>query len=165
MKALDPFRRELRALLGPLPMLRRDRTMRALFVCDAPRHPGDTLSKMAVLKEAGYTVSPEKGMWLLDLAPARRAAYIESLLPGRPPEDMSLRSLCRSLLSAAEADARNQPWEPIRSTLLYLDADDMDGLKQMLRTDTALRKRMHAPLPAAAAYIIEENIERMGSSC
>ena len=83
MKALDPFRRELRALLGPLPLLRRDRTMCALFVCDAPRHPGNTSAKMSVLEEAGYAVIAKNRMWLLDLSPARRAVYIGSLLPGR----------------------------------------------------------------------------------
>ena len=53
--------------------------------------------------------------------------------------------------------ARDQPWPPIRQTLLLLAAGDRQRLWQTLSAQTALCKRTHAPLPAAAAYAIMED--------
>ena len=158
MSTLDPFRIELRALLGPLPLVQRDRTMRALFICDAPRRIPEAPDLKDILEKAGYSAAQENGMWLMDLSPSRRIGYISSLSPGPIPDDAALGSLCRSLLSRKAVPAEDQPWMPIRKTLLYLDAGDRPGLIRFLQTNTALRKRRHAPLPAAAAYIIEETV-------
>ena len=76
-------------------------------------------------------------------------------LPARVPDELlPLLSLCRSLLSQGDVPARDQPWPPIRQTLLLLAAGDRQRLWQTLSAQTALCKRTHAPLPAAAAYAI-----------
>ena len=54
MSALDLFRTELRALLGPAPFLRRDLAERALFITDAPRRLPNAPAVCDRLIAAGY---------------------------------------------------------------------------------------------------------------
>ena len=155
MSALEAFRRELRALLGGGVLLRRDRSMRALFVCDAPRRLADPAPALAALHDAGFSVGLSDGLWLIDLSPARRAAWLTSLPDGPAPEDMRLRSLCRSLRARGDAPPGDQPWPLIRKTLLLLDAGDTERLLRELSADIAVCKRKRAPLPSAAAKLME----------
>ena len=165
MSALDPFRNELRALLGDGVLLRRDQAMRALFVCDAPRRVSEPAALKKALMDAGFTVDEEAALWRIDLSAARRQTFIAGLRPGHPPQDLRLRSLCRSLRAQGEPAPESQPWPLIRQTLLRLDAGDTDRLAREMAAQVALLKRMHAPLPLAAAYLIEENQAEGGSPC
>ncbi len=152
MSALDAFRGELRACLGPEVFLKRDRDMRALFVC--ARDPG---------APAGYAVGREGAVFRVDAAPARQRAFIAGLRPGPQPRDLRWAHLCRCLLT--QAPAPEQPWEPIRQTLLLLDAGETERLLRLLTADTAIRKRTHGPLPAACAYLIQEHFAKEESPC
>ena len=119
----------------------------------------DAPAVLEALTGAGFAVTCERGLWRIDLSPWRQAALIDSLprrsLPARVPDELlPLLSLCRSLLSQGDVPARDQPWPPIRQTLLLLAAGDRQRLWQTLSAQTALCKRTHAPLPAAAAYAI-----------
>ena len=91
------------------------------------------------------------------LAPAFAAGKRRSLPARVPDELLPLLSLCRSLLSQGDVPARDQPWPPIRQTLLLLAAGDRQRLWQTLSAQTALCKRTHATLSAAAAYAIMED--------
>lgn len=161
MSALDAFRTEVRALLGPAPFLRRDLAERALFITDAPRRLDGAEDCLARLTARGYRVEEARGLWRIDLSPARQAAFIRSLSPGDFPRDPRLRSLCRSLLSRDPCPPEQQPWPPIRQTLLLLDAGDLNALCDRLCADAALRKRAHAPLPAAAASLIMNAVKEV----
>ena len=165
MTALDVFRRELRALLGPAVLLRRDRAMRALFICDAPRRMPDAAPLRAALTAAGYEIAEENGLWRIDLSAPRRAAWIGALLPGPAPEDPALRSLCRSLRAAETPAPQDQPWPPIRQTLLWLDAGETGALLRALSAEIAVCKRRHAPLPVAAACLIEHACTKEETVC
>ena len=154
MSALEPFRAELRALLGKGVLLRRDRAMRALFVCDAGRLADAGEARRRILA-AGYVICDEGALWRIDLSLERRAQWIGSLAPGPLPADGALRSLCRSILSRQAPEPAEQPWSLIRAALLYLDAGERERLIAELSAQVAILKRTHAPLPAAAAYIIE----------
>jgi len=165
MSALDVFRRELRARLGTAVMLRRDQAARALFICDAPRRRNDCPALAEELRQLGYAVLPDRGLWRIDLSPARQAAWIESLSPRSLPLAPAWRSLCRSLLSQGIPEAARQPWPPIRLTLLRLDAGENARLYEELCATAAICKRTHAPLPAAAAYLIEETDIKEGPPC
>ena len=165
MSALDPFRNELRALLGPDVLLRRDRAMRALFVCDAPRRPAAPAVSPEKLRDAGYLVTDEGTLWRIDLSPSRRQRLIAGLNPGPPPLSPFLRSLCRSLRAQGDIAPEYQPWPPIRAALLRLDAGETERLASELAADIAIRKRTHAPLPLAAAYLIEEAQTKGGPPC
>ena len=155
MSALDPFRDELRALLGSRVLLRRDRAMRAHIVCDAPRRLDDPDEARKRMERRGYTAETEETLWRIDLSPARREDFIAALRPGNPPADLRLRSLCRSLRAQGEVPPGSQPWPPIRQTLILLDAGQSDSLAEALSAQLAVIKRTHAPLPLAAAYLIE----------
>lgn len=165
MSALDAFRRELRALLGPAVLLRRDQAARALFICDAPRRVPDAAPFRAALTAAGYDITEENGLWRIDLSAPRRAAWIGGLLPGPAPGDLALRSLCRSLRAAPAPAAQDQPWPPIRRTLLWLDAGQTEALLRELPAEVAVLKRRHLPLPAAAACLIEDACSKEETVC
>ena len=152
MSALDAFRVELRACLGPDVFLKRDRDMRALFVC----------GKAPEALE-GYEIWREGPLFRVDLAPDRQRAFIQSLSPGPRPRDPRWAHLCRCLLTAEPAP--EQPWPPIRQTLLLLDAGEYERLLPLLTADLALRKRAHAPLPAACAYLIQQHFAKEESPC
>ena len=53
---------------------------------------------------------------------------------------------------------------PIRP-LLLLDAGEYERLLPLLTADLALRKRAHAPLPAACAYLIQQHFAKEESPC
>ena len=165
MSALDAFRNELRALLGPGVFLRRDRTMRALFVCDAPRRLADAAAPLEKLASAGYLAADEGTLWRIDLSPSLRQRLIAALKPGPAPKDPFLRSLCRSLRAQGDIAPEQQPWPPIRNALLRLDAGETDQLTAELAAGIAVLKRTHAPLPLAAAYLIEEAQAEGGVPC
>lgn len=152
MSALDAFRQELRACLGPDAFLKRDRDMRALFVCG--RDPGTP---------EGYEITREGSVFRIDLSPVRQRAFIGGLTPGPAPADPRWAHLCRCLLTAEPAP--EQPWEPIRRTLLLLDAGEYERLLAFLTADAAIRKRRHAPLPAACAYLIQEHFAKEEIPC
>jgi len=165
MSALDAFRQELRARLGAEVFLRRDQAARALFICDAPRRLADFETAKCQLEQLGYDVREENRLWRIDLSPVRQAAYLRSLphppLSGSP----EMRSLCRSLLSQGEPPPAAQPWPWIRLTLLCLDAGQYDRLYQELSAAAATLKRTHAPLPAAAAYLILNALQKEELIC
>lgn len=166
MTALQPLRDALRACLGPRVLLRRDQTMRALFLCDAPRRLPDAANRRARLEAAGFAVTEENGLWRVDLSPARQIAFLAACAPGSLPRDIALRSLCRSLLAPGDTPPERQPWPPVRQTLLCLDAGDTPRLLRELRAAAAVCKRRHTPLPTAAAYLIEAACtEEGGLSC
>ena len=165
MSALDGFRAEVRALLGDGVFVRRDRTMRALFICDAPRRLEDPEGALERLIAAGYDAAEENGLWRIDLSPVRRAAWLSALAPARPPCDLRLAHLCRSILAPGETAPDLQPWPPIRMTLLCLDAGETERLIAALSAEIAALKRAHAPLPTAAAYLIEETQAEGGKPC
>ena len=148
MSCLGSIQDEIRAHLRGAGFLRRDRDARALFITDYPLRNDDAPAVLEALTGAGFAVTCERGLWRIDLSPWRQAALIDSL---------PRRSLCRSLLSQGNVPARDQPWPPIRQTLLLLAAGDRQRLWQTLSAQTALCKRTHAPLPAAAAYAIMED--------
>ena len=126
--------------------------MRALFVCG--RDPGAPV---------GYDVLREGAVFRLDPAPARQRAFIQSLRPGPQPRDLRWAHLCRCLLT--EAPPPEQPWEPIRQTLLLLDAGENERLLRLLTADLAIRKRTHGPLPAACAYLIQDHFAKEEPPC
>ena len=162
MSCLGSIQDEIRAHLRGAGFLRRDRDARVLFITDYPLRNDDAPAVLEALTGAGFAVTCERGLWRIDLSPWRQAALIDSLprrsLPARVPDELlPLLSLCRSLLSQGNVPARDQPWPPIRQTLLLLAAGDRQRLWQTLSAQTALCKRTHAPLPAAAAYAIMED--------
>ncbi|MBQ7455580.1 MAG: hypothetical protein IJS53_03980 [Clostridia bacterium] len=159
MSALDTFRSELRAQLGSQALVRRDRAARALFVTDAPRRLQNAAEVRTQLEQAGYIIVEENGLWRVDLSPARREAFLASLPDCPPPADARARSLCRSLQSRGEPEASLQPWEMVRLTLLLLDKGDTETLFRVLEADAAVRKRLRAPLPTAAARLIALHFE------
>ena len=165
MSALEPYRHELRALLGPSVLLRRDRAMRALFVCDAPRRLPDAAARLKALTAAGFQVTEEGALWRIDLSPARQSLLIAGLTPGPAPEEPFLRSLCRSLRAQGSVPPEAQPWPPIRNVLFRLDAGEINQLAAELAAYIAVRKRAHAPLPLAAAYLIEKAQAEGGIPC
>ena len=154
MSALEPIRDELRALLGPAVLLRRDQAVRALFICDAPRRLPNAAEIHAQLLNAGFAVAEERGLWRVDLNDARRAAFVRACAPHSLPRDPALYSLCRSLLSQGETPPGLQPWPLIRLTLLRLDAGETARLARELSSQIAILKRNHAPLPTAVAHLI-----------
>ena len=141
----------------------RARFLSPIIRCETPmRPPCWTPAAARDTTGAGFAITCERGLWRIDLSPWRQAALIDSLprrsLPARVPDELlPLLSLCRSLLSQGDVPARDQPWPPIRQTLLLLAAGDRQRLWQTLSAQTALCKRTHAPLPAAAAYAIMED--------
>lgn len=162
MSCLGSIQDEIRAHLRGAGFLRRDRDARVLFITDYLLRNDDAPAVLEALTGAGFAVTCERGLWRIDLSPWRQAALIDSLprrsLPARVPDELlPLLSLCRSLLSQGDVPARDQPWPPIRQTLLLLAAGDRQRLWQTLSAQTALCKRTHAPLPAAAAYAIMED--------
>lgn len=152
MSALDTLRAELRACLGPDVFLKRDRDMRALFVCG--KAPGAL---------NGYEIWREGTLYRVDLTPEGQRAFLQSLTPGPMPADLRWAHLCRCLLTGEPAP--EQPWEPVRQTLLLLDAGEYERLHALLTADTAIRKRTHAPLPVACAYLIQEHFAKEESLC
>ena len=166
MSMLDAFRHELRAQLGNAVLLRRDQSMRALFISDAPRRLPACADIRAHLEQMGYQISEEEGLWRIDLSPARRIQAL-SMLPTAPlPQSPCLRALCRSLLSGEDLPLERQPWPYIRLTLLRLDAGQTEMLWRELSAAVAVLKRTHAPLPRASAYIIMEELQsKEGSQC
>ena len=164
MSALDSFRVELRALLGSPALMRRDRSMRALFVCDAPRRLPDASDARRRLEQAGWLTAEEDGLWRVDLAPGRREAWLDSLVPGPAPRDIALRSLCRSI-GGGPVPAHSQPWPLIRKTLLLLDAGETRRLYEELRAEVAVLKRLRRPLPLGAAYLIQHTARKEDLSC
>lgn len=165
MSALDVFRQELRACLGPEISLKRDRLMRALFICDAPRRMSSPDILRQRLAEAGYEVICEDGLWRVEPDAARRQRFLADLSPGPLPRDPEWARLCRSLLRDGDMPPALQPWEPIRLTLLRLDAGEAEALLRELSADVALYKRARAPLPSGCAYIIEEYFCKEASPC
>lgn len=154
MSTLDTFRTELRALVGPLAFLHRDRTGRALFVCSI-KHSADTDDTVCEkLQTAGYLVSKEKDLWYIDLSSEYRIRWMHSLLPVSLPEEVHLHSLCRSLLSKGKIPFELQPWAFIRQALLLADEGAWKQLYQSLSVELALLKRNNAPLPCSAVFVI-----------
>ena len=137
MSCLGSIQDEIRAHLRGAGFLRRDRDARALFITDYPLRNDDAPAVLEALTGAGFAVTCERGLWRIDLSPWRQAALIDSL----PRRSLPARV----------------PWPPIRQTLLLLAAGDRQRLWQTLSAQTALCKRTHAPLPAAAAYAIMED--------
>lgn len=166
MSVLEPWRKELRARLGTNCFLHRDQAARALFVCDYPRRCPQPDAMAAALTALGYTVESGSQLWRIDLSPARREQALSAFSPHPdaplPPE---LRSLCRSLRASPPPPLSCQPWPPLRTTLLLLDAGFPSRLFTILSAEVAVRKRTHAPLPAAAANIIEEFFVKERSKC
>ena len=77
-----------------------------------------------------------------------------ALLPVSLPEEVHLRSLCRSLLSKGKIPFELQPWAFIRQALLLADEGAWKQLYQSLSVELALLKRNNAPLPCSAVFVI-----------
>lgn len=153
MSALDIYRQEIRAQLDANCFLRRDLAARALFVCDYPRFSPAPSRVQSALTSLGYIIEEARGVWRIDLAPAKRVSI---LLPDCPsPLPLPLQSLCHSLRAQGAIPLSRQPWPLLRRTLLYLDSGDTARLYQDLSAAVAICKRTHAPLPVAAAALIE----------
>lgn len=164
MSTLSVLRQSARALLPGACFLRRDQQLRALFVTDFPRrHPDLTDKAQQSLHSGGFEITEEKGLWLIDLAPAAQAAFIASLPAPEIRSDLPLetKSLCRSLLSQGVTTAEMQPWEPIKRALTRLDAGETELLIQELPALLAQYKRQKSPLPTAIVSLLNEE----GKSC
>lgn len=166
MSMLDAYRQEIRAQLDAKCLLRRDQAARALFITDYPRRAAQTNTAKQNLLALGYTVTEDKGLWLLDLSPARYERDFAALAPQpHAPLSPEMRALCRSLRVITPPPVQNQPLQYLRLTLLRLDEKKADKLFGELSAAAAMLKRTHAPLPAAAANIIEENALKEAALC
>ena len=159
MSALDCIRAQARALLPGECFLRRDQQLRALFVTDFPRrHPDMAANVKAQLQNGGFSVTEDKGLWLLDLNTEKRLAFIQSLpavsMPEASDDALPLLSLCRRLCSQGDVSPEDQPWDALRLVLLRLDAGETTRLYNELSTLCAVLKRKKAPLPAAAVSLL-----------
>lgn len=161
MSTLSALRLEVRTYLDGRCFLRRDRDARALFITDYPRCRADAMQAHENLVRAGFEVTQQNGLWRIDLAPARCAAFIAAVAPRPLPDSAPLPvlTLCRSLLSQGDVPPDRQPWPPLRSLLLHLEEGRLAPLVRDLSADIAVLKRTHAPLPSAAAYILIEEIQ------
>lgn len=158
MSRLAVIKNEVRAHLHGRCFLRRDRQARALFLTDYPLHNPDKEETRSALEADGFTVEEENGLWRVDLGEARRNALIQQVSAHALPADapLEIASLCKSLLM--QGNPAHQPWPLLRQTLLWLDEGQDALLLSMLREQAAVCKRTHAPLPAAVAYLIMEEI-------
>jgi hypothetical protein len=157
MNALDPIRNELRAALPARCFLRRDRSGVALFVSDLTRVEEHPASILAPIIDLGYEVTVAGSICRLDMTINRYAALIAGL-PSRalpPPDDGSfpLWALAGRLLRA-HTPPDEQPIEPIRLTLLRLDAGEAARLARELPPVLAALQRRHIPLPTGAGQLL-----------
>ena len=162
MNALTPWRREVRALI-PRGFLRRDQGD-GLLISDYPRFAGaDEIT--ARLVRAGYRVELRDGLAHVDGGADRYVRLIrESACPQAPPREdtLALGALARRL-ARENVPPEEQPLAPLRLTLKYLDAGDLDGLYRALALAIALLQREKRPLPAAAGkWILCALAEREG---
>ena len=163
MSMLCALRQSARALLPGDCFLRRDQQLRVLFVTDFPRRHADMKEEaLENLRAGGFTVTPDKGLWLLDLNEKAQKEWLSSL-PAPVIKDglpLEIAALCRSLLSRGPTPAQDQPWEAVKRTLLRLDAGEMPLLLNELRALCAQYKRLHTPLPTAIVTLInmEDNL-------
>ena len=157
MSMLCALRQSARALLPGDCFLRRDQQLRALFVTDFPRRHADLKEKaLDHLQSGGFSVTEDKGLWLLDLNEKAQQEWLSSL-PAPVIKDelpLEISALCRSLLSRGVTPAADQPWEAVKRTLLRLDAGEMSLLLNELRALCAQYKRQHVPLPTAIVTLI-----------
>ncbi|MBR5230823.1 MAG: hypothetical protein IKW00_01090 [Clostridia bacterium] len=138
--------------------MRRDQQLRALFVTDFPRRNGDQKENaLSALREKGFTVTEEKGLWLLDLGEEARCGFIASLPAPAISADLPLpvAALCRSLLFGGATPPSQQPWEAVKRTLLRLDAGEMHLLIPELRLLCARYKRQKTPLPTCIVSLLD----------
>ncbi|MBQ4552213.1 MAG: hypothetical protein IJA59_04615 [Clostridia bacterium] len=164
MSTLSNWRQSARALLPGDCFLRRDQQLRALFVTDFPRrHPDLTAETLHSMQSAGFEITEEKGLWLIDLCPQAQFAFISSLPEPRIRNDLPLeiQSLCRSLLSQGITPAHLQPWKAVKRALLRLDAGEEALLIPELRAILAQYKRQKTALPTAIVSLFNEE----GKTC
>ena len=157
MSTLCALRQSARALLPGDCFLRRDQQLRALFVTDFPRRHADMKEKaLEILQVNGFSVTEDKGLWLLDLNEKARQEWLSSL-PAPVIKDslpLEFSALCRSLLSHGITPAEDQPWEAVKRALLRSDAKEISLLLNELRALCAQYKRQHTPLPTAIVSLI-----------
>lgn len=157
MSTLSVLRQSAHALLPGACFLRRDQQLRALFVTDFPRRQPDLANEaLQKLQAGGFSVTEEKGLWLLDLSPRAQQDFMAALpspvfSPALPP---AWQSICRSLLSRGAVAPDKQPWEAVKRALLRLDAGEEDLLQNELRALCAVYKRQKTPLPTAIVTLI-----------
>lgn len=159
MSTLSVLRQSTRALLPGDCFLRRDQQLRALFVTDFPRRQPDLAEEtQKKLQSAGFEITEEKGLWLIDLCPQARFDFIAALPVPEIRSDLPLeiKSLCRSLLSQGATPAEMQPWEPVKRTLTRLDTGETELLIQELSALLAQYKRQKLPLPTAIVSLLNE---------
>lgn len=159
MSELSALREEAGQILGASGLLRRDRTCAALFVSDFPARGGDVAAAVARLRQRGFEARPTGKLLGIDLCPTRWAELIARIpvspLSFPPPTDetLALWSLARRL-APVDTLPLVQPINPIRLTMLCLDAKEFARLGAELPPLVAELLRLKQPLPQAAGLMI-----------
>ena len=153
MSALDPWRRELRALI-PRGFLRRDLSPSFLFVSDYPRLPGaEQITR--TLREAGFLPHAAEGLCHIEAADEKYRALFSCLpCPSVTPREDTLYacSLAQRLLKA-ESPPDQQPLQLLGQWMKRLDGGDAHVIDEIAGY-CALCLRQHLPLPSAAGKLI-----------
>ena len=95
-------------------------------------------------------IDPSPELWRELIASAPRC---ETGVPEQYPDYPFLASCALRLVSEA-VPPDIQPVEPLRLTLKYLEAGEMNRLQEELPPMVAVLQRKHAPLPEAAGWYI-----------
>ncbi len=157
---LEPLRNSLRVLLGVPCFVRRSRREDALFVTDVLRRVQDAEPVMKALRQSGnWTVIPDGDMLHIDPGPELWRGMIVSAPrcvigeAERYPDHPFLVS-CALRLVREPVPPDTQPVDPLRLTLKYLEAGEMDRLQEELPPLIAVLQRTHSVLPEAAGWYI-----------
>lgn len=144
---------ELRALLGPGVMLRRDRAGEALFVSDYPRRkaPGEVKALDGRVIAAGWVISGWGSLRLLDWPYAGYGAFFDGLPPGRAA---GRAAGLVNILSRHPARFDPGMLPRAREALLLFDAGEMDRLMETAGSALAVCLREKTPLPSFYALLL-----------
>ncbi len=155
MKTIALWCAELRILLGGNCFLHVARQDDALFITDYPARVPGAPAYESVL-QSGFVVTGLPGLWLIDAAPQRYAAWAAALpevaLPPMTDANLPLWSLAFRLLSSS-TPPQQQPLHLLRAGLKCLETD-AEQLPDRLLPLLADAQRQGIPLPTAlGAYI------------
>ena len=161
MSALDPWRREIRALI-PRGFLRRDQG-NALFVSDYPRFSGAE-QITAALAGTGFRTTQENGIARISPEDGKARAFLRALpCMDATPTDETLFVYClaRRLIRQGGTENEDISWLP--GLLKRLDEGRLHAAAAEMAAEAALRQRLGAPLPAAAGRLLMLSLaERKG---
>ena len=152
------MRDSLRALLGVPCFIRRSRSADALFVTDALARGGEeALERLSLSPD--WHCRREGGLLQADPSPA-----LWQRLMGEAPLCMTFRMdgqtpwpfllSCAARLAEKTVPPDVQPVMPLRMTLKYLEAGEIERLQQELPPIVAELQRRRLPLPQAAGQYI-----------